>query len=96
MEEDIQEAWKLSAERRPVGDRKRNVRVEAEHWQLQEQGESVPRARTLTPTSLVPAIVNSSIWIFRTITTLQYYHHDLKAYRNHCDLRLSSSAQSGI
>jgi hypothetical protein len=49
MEEDTREACleqgKSSAEQRPVGDRKRNVRVEPEHWQLQEQGESVPKAR---------------------------------------------------
>jgi hypothetical protein len=36
--EDTRQAWKLSAEQRPVGDRKRALRVEAEHWQLQEQG----------------------------------------------------------
>jgi hypothetical protein len=74
MEEDTREACleqgKSSAEQRPVGDRKRNVRVEPEHWQLQEQGESVPKARPLTPTSLVPATVNPSIWISRTTATL--------------------------
>jgi hypothetical protein len=48
MEEDTLEGWKSSAEQRPVGDRKRNVRVEAEHWQLQEQGVRVSQRLELS------------------------------------------------